>query len=271
MSRDIKTMLALDGEQKYKDVLKNITNQQKTLNTELKASAAQFDLVGDKQGALKEKIDTLNKQIDLQRQKVAESKNAMESARRQYGENSETTQELTRDYYSAEAGLAKLQKELISSNKDLALQESKLKAAGEAAEKAGKKMQTVGDGMSKAGTAMTVGITAPILAAGKGLLDHGNKFDDAVDTIRIGTGATGDALAGLENDFDTVIQNVPADMGTAASAIADLNTRLGLTGEPLQALSQQFLDVLLHHPRFQFRRTLLHLNHRVLFELSFWS
>ena len=80
---------------------------------------------------------------------------------------------------------------------------------------------------------------AAAVAGGKYLLDLGTKFDESADTIRIGTGATGDALAALQADCDAVYKSIPGDLEGASTAIADFNTRLGLTGEPLQKLSIQ--------------------------------
>jgi len=84
---------------------------------------------------------------------------------------------------------------------------------------------------------------AAIAAIGVAVLHYGGQFDDAFDSIRIGTGATGQALAGLEGDFKAVVSSVPTDFASASSAISDLNRRLGVTGEPLQKLSEQFLEL----------------------------
>lgn len=82
-----------------------------------------------------------------------------------------------------------------------------------------------------------------VLEAGKYLADLGGQFDAAADAIRIGTGATGEALDALNADFDEVYKSVPTTMEDAALAIADYNTRLGLTGEELQGLSVQAIQV----------------------------
>lgn len=81
------------------------------------------------------------------------------------------------------------------------------------------------------------------IEAGKYLKDLGSQFDEAADAIRIGTGATGDALDGLLDDFDEVYKSVPTTMEDASKAIADYNTRLGLTGPQLQEISKQALQV----------------------------
>ncbi len=86
------------------------------------------------------------------------------------------------------------------------------------------------------------GIGAAV-AGGFAALKLGESFDAAFDTIRVGTGATGEALKGLEADFKGVFKSVPTDADTASTAIADLNTRLGLTGEPLQEMATQFINL----------------------------
>ena len=99
---------------------------------------------------------------------------------------------------------------------------------------------------TKLGTIAAAGAVAfgaAFVGVGAGLFALGNEFDGAYDSIRVGTGATGDTLAGLQDDLKAVVSNVPTDFATAGTAIADLNTRLGLSGEPLQALSTQFLDL----------------------------
>lgn len=93
--------------------------------------------------------------------------------------------------------------------------------------------------------AMLAGGAIAAAAAGLGVaaFQIGQDFDDAYDTIRVGTGATGSALEGLKDDFKATFADVPSSMGDVATATADLNTRLGLTGEPLQRLSAQVLNL----------------------------
>ena len=241
--REIKTILSLDGEQKYKEAIKSINKEQQALNAETKAAKAAFEASGDEQAKLQVQSENLAKQIELQKQKVEEAQNALEQSKKIYGENADETNGYRIELAKAEEGLAKMESQLLKTNTKILENESGLKKAGEMAEKAGEKISKAGEKMDKLGDGLTKGVTAPIVAAGTGLLALGTKFDDAVDTIRIGTGATGEALQGLEDDFDAVIGRVPADMSDAASAIADINTRLGLTGEPLQNLAQQYLEL----------------------------
>lgn len=82
-----------------------------------------------------------------------------------------------------------------------------------------------------------------VVAGGVGLFKLGANFQDAFNTIRVGTGATGEALDSLKQDFREVFADVPASMDDVGTSIADLNTRLGLTGKPLQDLSTQILNL----------------------------
>lgn len=86
-------------------------------------------------------------------------------------------------------------------------------------------------------------LSAGVLAVGAGLLKVGSDFDKAYDTIRVGTGATGKSLESLKGDFKAVVKDVPADFTSASKAVADLNTRTGLSGKPLQEMSKQFLNL----------------------------
>lgn len=99
--------------------------------------------------------------------------------------------------------------------------------------------------MGKAGPIVAAGagaIAAGIGMAGKALYDMGAEFDEVADTIRVGTGATGDALQGLIDDAHAVATSVPTDFATAGSTVADLNTRLGLSGDTLQTVASQYLE-----------------------------
>lgn len=94
-----------------------------------------------------------------------------------------------------------------------------------------------------AGAAGFAAVGLAAAAAGKELYDVGKQLDDAYDVIRTGTGATGKQLEQLKKDFRAVARQVPDDFETTGTAIADLNTRLGLTGKPLRGLSRNMLNL----------------------------
>lgn len=77
------------------------------------------------------------------------------------------------------------------------------KAVDETASKLDKvNLKAAAVGAACAAGAVAVGKAA--VEAGKYLVDLGSQFDEVEDAIRIGTGATGDALDALMEDFDAV-------------------------------------------------------------------
>ena len=105
----------------------------------------------------------------------------------------------------------------------------------------GLNVKAIAMGAAFAGAAV-VAVKA-IADIGKGLYDLGAEFDNAYDAIRVGTGATGEALESLKDDFKDVYGSVPTTMEDASKAIADYNTRLGLTGKELSEVSKQAIAV----------------------------
>ena len=87
------------------------------------------------------------------------------------------------------------------------------------------------------------GVGVAVAGIGAALYSVGSSFDSAFDGIRIGTGATGDALAGLEDDFRAVAAAIPVSFEDASAAIAELHTRTGATGKTLQDLSANVLEL----------------------------
>ena len=121
-----------------------------------------------------------------------------------------------------------------------------LMPAGAEGEKAGKNA----GGMFSAGFggvlgAAAIGVAAAGAAVGGaavGLYKVGAVFDDVTDTIRVGTGASGDALDGLVAIAEQVGASVPTSFEKAGSTVSDLNTRLGLSGDTLNTVAQQYIQ-----------------------------
>lgn len=101
-------------------------------------------------------------------------------------------------------------------------------------------------GLASIGGAVVVGgLTAAasaVTAVGIAAWDAGNVVDGAMDTISVATGATGEELAGLRNDFEEVFKNVPADADATAGVIGILNSRLDASGPALQNLAVPLLE-----------------------------
>lgn len=77
------------------------------------------------------------------------------------------------------------------------------------------------------------------------IIDAGREFETTFNTIRAGTGASGEAFEDLKQSLRNVSGTVSAEGGLAeiGTTLADLNTRLGVTGKPLEELTRQFQNL----------------------------
>ena len=112
-----------------------------------------------------------------------------------------------------------------------------VKGAEEAGDQAGR-----GWASKVKGAISVAAIGTGIVASFKGLYEVGEIFDDVTDTIRTGTGAQGAALDGLVGSAKNVGLQVPAEFEQIGTTVADLNTRLGLTGGTLETVASQYLE-----------------------------
>lgn len=107
-------------------------------------------------------------------------------------------------------------------------------------------LEKINNSMAALGKGVVAGFAAAGAAAltlGGTAFAAGNQIDSAFDNIVIGTGAAGDALAGLQEDFRIVFTSIPTNAEPASKVLAELNTRLGLTGGELRGMSIPLLEM----------------------------
>jgi len=204
---------------------KSLQSELKQVSKLLKMDPGNADLIAQKQKLLAEAVENSKEKLD--RLKVAQAQ-----VNEQF-----TKGEISEEQYRA------FQREVAKAEQELQGFEKQLKDTATASKSLGEKLQDAGQKMKSAGETMTKYVTVPLAAAGAGMVAVGKTFDDAFDNIRIGTGATGKALEELNDDFRKVATQVPSSFDEVSTAIADYNTRLGISGQALQDLSVQTLNL----------------------------
>lgn len=236
MAVNIGPKIGIDGEAEYRKQLNNIIEQQKTLRSEMKLAAAEFNNDADAKKKNAKETELLNKQIDLQKQRLQELEKGLEASKKKYGENSNETLKWQQAVNNAQAELADLQAELQKTSG-----ESGLGALGKALEETGKKMEEIGGKVTKVGEGLTKSVTAPIVGVGAAALKAFSEVDKGADAIVRKTGATGEQLEAMQTSMENLATSMPTTFEEAGNAIGEVNTRFGVTGEQLETLSGQFL------------------------------
>jgi phage-related minor tail protein len=195
-------------------------NTLKDVNKLLKLDPGNTELLTQKQKALSDQVS--NTKDRLQQLKDAQSGVA------------EGTDEWDR-----------LQREIIETEQNLKKAEDAMKEFGSVGAQqlkvVGDKFKAVGDKMSSIGTGMSKAVTGPIVAIGAASMAAWSEVDAAMDTIVTKTGATGEALEGLQKVAENLATSIPTDFETAATAVGEVNTRFGLTGDALEDVSGKFI------------------------------
>lgn len=226
MAADIGPKIGIDGEKEFRDALKSMGQQLKTLGTEMKAVTSAFDVDNDSQKKLAAQSDVLSRQLEVQQQRITEIQKALDYARQNYAENSNEVQRWQQSLNNATADLNNTKKQL----NDL---EHGVDDVGDAMDNAGQKTLSLGD-ILKANL-LSDAIMAGIKAVASGIK---SLISGAIE----GYGEYEQLVGGVETLFgssaDTVIKNAENAYKTAGlSANSYMETVTSFSASLLQSMS----------------------------------
>lgn len=240
---------------KLSDALKGVNSELKETSAKLKdvERALKFDpgnveLLSQKQKYLGEAIEETQKKLQ-QEKEALEQLNARSAA----GEDVTDQQEaLQREIAETEGSLKNLQAQSDTTGRSMAddfkdAQQqvdtlgSKLESAGDKMQKTGDNIQYAGHKISDVGGAIDQSISQPLKQAADASVDAWREVDEALDTVTTKTGASGEALADMQDRAKDIATTIPTSFQEAGDAIGEVNTRFGLTGDALQDLSTDFI------------------------------
>jgi len=110
----------------------------------------------------------------------------------------------------------------------------------------GKLNKSVTSGLSsgvKTAGAMGAGVLGAAGVATAAVFAIGQTFDGAYDSIRANTGKTGAELEALQGSLRTVAGTTATSFDEAAGVISTLNSKLGLSGKPLEDVTKSLIDL----------------------------
>lgn len=206
--------------------LNSVKKESNAIQKELKDVERLLKLDPKNTELLAQKQELLGQQINTTKDKLQALKTAKEKADSDMKNGTEVNEkqyrELQREIAATEQQLKKLKQ-----------QTSNLAAAGE-------KIKSVGQGISSVGKA-AMPVTGAIAGIGAAAVASFNDVDDGADVVIKKTGAVGDQAKMLDRVYKDVAKKMPASFEDIGSAVGEINTRLGFTGEELTGASEQFL------------------------------
>lgn len=150
----------------FQEGVSKIQRSLKVVQSEFAAASSKLGDFGKSTEGLKLKADSLNRQMELQKDKVAAlTKSYLESVEKK-GADAKATENLKIKLNYANAELGKMQQELKATTEELKLKSSAWYKLSESMNKAGEKMKAVGDKISSAGKTLSTAVTLPLLGIG---------------------------------------------------------------------------------------------------------
>ncbi len=150
----------------FQEGVSKIQRSLKIVQSEFAAASAKLGDFGKSTEGLKLKADSLNRQMDLQRDKVAALTRSFQDSVDKKGADAKATENLRIKLNYATAELNKMQQELKETTKELNLKSSAWYKLSQNMDAAGAKLKAVGNNLTSAGRTLSTAVTLPILGIG---------------------------------------------------------------------------------------------------------
>lgn len=182
------------------------SQRMKDINSKLKAVKSEFSAANDGTKKWKDSLDglrakseNLNRQLELQRQKVAALKEQYDRVVAAQGADSRAAEIALTRYNNARGAMNRMEAQLASTDAAIRTQSSTWYTLGQRMQAAGERMQKVGDKMKSVGRDMTMKITTPIVGIGVAAVRAGANFEEGMSKVAAVSGATGDDFKKLRD------------------------------------------------------------------------
>lgn len=215
----------------------------KHIETGFQATAAMMDDWSNSTDGLKKRVESLNDKLALQKQKLDILKKAYDEEVAANGESSKAAEELAKKMYAAknEIDRTKASIEKYSKAEDEATK--KAKELVKQMQESGEKIATVGDKISGVGNKMTVGITAPVIAAGTAIYKYSSDLTEAENKTEATFGFMSDTI---KEWAQTSLDSFGMAKSTAYDAVSlygDMATSMGLSKSAAADMSMALVEL----------------------------
>lgn len=233
--------IGIEGEREFRQQLKNINDSYKALEAETRAVTAAFKASGDEQGKLEATSKQLQKQIDLQKEKMALLQDAAKKASDKYDENSIEVTRLRGALYNAQATLTGLENELKDTEAQLGKTGSALDELGDDTVEAGKDVVAFGD-ILKANLAADL-IEDGLEKAGEFVKDFASGTIEAAADVKAANAQFTQTFGNLENKAKASLNSISNATNIASTRMQGSYTKIFAFAKTTGTESEAALDI----------------------------
>ena len=185
MAINIGPKIGIDGEAAFRNEIKNIAQQLKVLDSEMKIVTNSFKNNGDEQAGLIDKSDVLTKQIEVQKKGIEELKKGLDASTEAYGKNNVNTLKWQKSLYDAIADVNRMTNELEATEAEMngaadatGDMEKATEKAGDAAEETGSRFGGLGTALKTVAGVAAATAASVAAATGKLVKDVVSSFSE---------------------------------------------------------------------------------------------
>jgi phage-related minor tail protein len=206
---------------------KSIQGELKQVEKLLKMDPGNVDLIAQKQKLLNDAVATTKQKLDA-------LKSAQEQVNAQFAKG-----EISEGQFRA------FQREIAATEQELGKLEGKLKDTGKTMAEIGEAAKNAGDKMKDVGEKLTVGVTAPIAAAGGLILKGAIDAENAQGKLQASLGLTAEEAADLEAVAKAVwVNGFGENIDEVNSAIASVRQNMGdLAEDDMQKVTEGAMTI----------------------------
>lgn len=237
MGYDIGPRIGIDGEAEFRRSIQEVNASLKTLGTEMSRVTSQFARNDKSQENLTQQNKVLNKQMDLQRQKILGLQQGLSESARKYGENDVKTQRWQQAVNKAVAELNKMDRQLQDNNANLERLAREAEEASDSLDDVGEEANDVGHNLEGAGkSAISFGdvlkanVIADFIVDGirelvDGLKDLSQSFIDNAATVKAETAQFESAFGSLQESAEKSFEKISDDTGILEERLKIIGTQ----------------------------------------------
>ena len=222
----------------FQQGISKIQRSLKVVQSDFALASAKLGDFGKSTDGLKLKADSLNRQMEIQKEKVAALTKAYQDSVEKKGADAKATENLKIKLNYTTAELSQMEQALKDTTQELKLKTSAWYKLSESMEKAGEKMKAVGSKISSVGKTLSTAVTLPLVGIGTAATKMAMDAVESENLFEVSMGAMAtDARKWSEETSKALglnAYNVRSNMATYNAML----TSMGLTSDESLKMSE---------------------------------